>query len=163
MAVTIRPMTAQEFEYFYQWSAEQYSTELAAESPITPAGAVKKAMAELSGMLPDGLHTANHQLMTVEETLRREAVGFIWTVYEVKDGRKQCFICDFAIWEPYRRNGYATAALHLTEEQAVWADCSETVLFVADRNATAKALYQKCGYRLLRQSGRGAYLIKQIP
>jgi len=163
MAVTVRPMTDQEFEYFYQWSAEQYALELAGEASIPKADALKKALSELSGMLPDGLHTANHQLMTVEETARREAVGFIWTIYEITDGRKQCFICDFAIWEPYRRNGYATAALHLAEAQAARSGCTETVLFVADRNAAAKALYQTCGYRLLRQSGSGAYLIRQIP
>ena len=35
--------------------------------------------------------------------------------------------------------------------------------FLADKNIAAKALYEKCGYRFLRQKDNGRYMIKQLP
>ena len=89
-------------------------------------------------------------------------VGFLWTLQEVTEGRRQSFLCDFAIWEHCRRRGYATAALALMEQRAVEDGCQESVLFVADRNTAARALYEKTGYCVLRRLSYGAYMIKQI-
>ena len=162
MAVRIHPMTTEEFEVFRQWSVAHQARELMEERRICHEDAIREAAAEFAQMLPQGLDTARNFLMTVTETELDESAGFVWTLQEETDGRQQSFLCDFAIWEPMRRKGYATAALHLAEQQAMDAGCQESVLFVSDRNEAAKALYRKCGYRVLRSSGHGAYMIKQL-
>ncbi|MBR5564651.1 MAG: GNAT family N-acetyltransferase [Roseburia sp.] len=113
-------------------------------------------------MLPNGLNTEHNYLMTIVEEDSEESAGFIWTIHEETEGKKQSFVCDFAIWESKRRRGYATETLRLVEKNAVEAGCEESMLFVADSNDVARALYEKCGYQILRQAGCGKYMIKQL-
>lgn len=162
MGIKIRRMTNSEFENFYQWSIENHAKELMEELLISQEEAIKEAIEEVAQMLPDGLNTQHNHLISIVEEDSGEVAGFIWTIHEETEGRKQSFVCDFAIWESKRRKGYATATLRLVEKAEAEAGCQESVLFVADRNDAAKALYQKCGYQLLRQESYGKYLIKQL-
>lgn len=162
MPVKIRSMTDSEFVIFRQWSVENHAKELMEECGISEEVAMKKAAEEVAGMLPEGLRTEHHFLMTIVGGESEESAGFLWTIHEETAGRKQSFLCDFAVWEPKRRMGYGTAALNLMERNAAELDCRESVLFVADHNTAARALYEKCGYRILRQAGCGKYLIKEL-
>ena len=162
MAVILRNMTGEEFDIFCQWSIAHHARELTEELHLPAEEAANEARKELSEMLPDGLNTEHHRLMTVAEAACGETAGFIWTLHEETAGRKQSFVCDFAIWEPKRRSGYGTAALRLAEMDAMKAGCQESVLFVSDRNKAAIALYRKCGYQVLRQADYGKYMIKQL-
>ena len=162
MAVAIRYMNKPEFEIFYQWSITQQAAELVEEYAMSENEAIEKAEKEVASMLPDGLHTKHNHLMTIVEEDSGESAGFIWTIHEETNGRKQSFLCDFAIWEAKRRKGYASSALCLLEKAALEAGCQESVLFVADRNHAARVLYEKCGYQILRQAQYGNYMIKQL-
>jgi len=162
MSIRIRKMKKEEFDFFFHWSAEQNVRELMAERCLSREAAVKETEEELAKMLPMGLETPDHCLMTVEKEDTQENLGAIWTIFEESEGKKQSFVCDFVIWEPYRRRGFAEEALRLAEEKAVEAGCRESVLFVADCNAAANALYQKSGYQLLRQADYGKYMVKQL-
>lgn len=160
MSVQIRKMTKAEFELFYHWSVEQNVKELMEELHLSREEAMKKTTAELAQMLPDGLNTEYNHLLTI--VADEECAGFIWTVHEEFEGRKQNFVCDFAIWESKRRKGYGAAALSLVEKHAADAGCQESVLFVSNENDAAIALYQKCGYHLLRPEGYGKYMVKSL-
>lgn len=160
MSVQIRKMTDAEFHIFCHWSVEHQANELAEESGLSREEALQETLKEVAQMLPNGLHTEHNHLMTI--LVNAESAGFIWTLHEQTEGRKQSFLCDFAIWEPQRRKGYGTAALALAEQYAKAAGCQESVLFVADKNVTARSLYQKCGYQVLRQAGCGKYMIKLL-
>ena len=162
MSVMIRKMTEDEFSYVHQWSVEQYTKELMDELQMSEEEAIKKTMEEVSEMLPDGLNTSNNYLMSIIEAESEEMIGFIWTLHEMTDGRKQCFICDFAVWESKQQKGYGKRALDLTEQKAVEAGCQECVLFVNDHNHRAIKLYDKCGYEVLRQEKIGKYMMKQL-
>ena len=162
MSVELIKMTKEEFDGFYAWSIDNHATELMEKQNLSRDDAVRKATAELAAMLPEGLSTPKNLFMTIIDNDCHENIGFIWTLHEVTGGRKQSFICDFTIWENKRRNGYATAALLLAEKQATAAGCQESVLFVSDANTDAKALYDKCGYRILRPAVYGKYMIKDL-
>ena len=162
MPVTLRKMTPDEFDAFRCWSVGDRARELAEGSGFSPEEARRAAAEEFRELLPDGLRTPDHFLMTIVEKAAGEPVGFIWTIHEMTDGRKQSFLCDFVIHEPKRRRGYARAALRLAEEQAAQAGCQESVLFVSDSNTPAKALYEKCGYTLLRPEDGGQYMIRRL-
>lgn len=162
MPTEIRRMTQEEYDYFYAWSVEHHARELMEQSHMPLEKAMKEAGAEFSEMLPEGLDTPHNHLMTILDCDTKENIGFIWTLHEVTEGRKQSFVCDFAIWEAYRRKGYAFEALRQAEKQAANANCVESVLFVSDNNIAANALYQKCSYRVLREKGCGKYMIKPL-
>ena len=162
MSIKLRQMTNEEFEAFCQWSMEHHATEWMEKYHMSREGAVKETKKEVAQMLPNGLRTEHNYLMTVEETDDQEPVGFIWTLHEETAGMKQSFLCDFVICESKRRKGYAVATLGLMEKHAAEAGCLESVLFVADCNHAARALYKKCGYQFLRQAEYGAYMKKQL-
>ena len=162
MSVMIRAMTPDEFRPFYQWSTAQQAAELIEEHHISYEAALQAATKEVDEMLPDGLHTKHNYLMTITEAPRGESAGILCTIHQYAAGKKQSFLCDFAIWESKRRRGYGAAALYLMEKQAIDAGCQESVLFVSDDNTAANALYEKCGYRVLRQSGCGKYMMKPL-
>lgn len=162
MSVKLRKMTADEFKIFCRWSMEYHAKELVEELHISDAEALKRAAQEFAQMLPDGLQTEHNYLLTIAETDSEEAAGFIWTIHEETAGCKQSFLCDFAIWETKRCKGYGETALRLAENRASEAGCVESVLFVADRNMAAKALYEKCGYQFLRRQDYGCYMIKKL-
>ena len=161
MAVTIRPMTGEEFDFFRGCSANLQAEDLMRVRGISREEAAREAEEDLSRMLPKGLRTQDNFLMTVENE-RSETVGFLWTLHESSSGRQQSFLCDLLILEPYRRQGYAAAALTEMEILAARTRCEESVLFVANHNHAAIGLYQKCGYRLLRQMDYGKYMIKRL-
>ena len=155
-------MTNDEFETFHKWSVEHQAKELMEELRISQEEAISETIKEVAEMLPDGIDTPHNYFTTIVDSDSDENIGFVWTRHEVTEGRKQSFICDFAIWESKRRKGYASAALRLAENQAAEAGCVESVLFVKDNNTAATALYRKCGYQVLRQHGYGKYMIKQL-
>ena len=161
MSVNLRQMTEQEFAHFYQWSVAQQTREQMEALGISQEEAESRTIREVQEMLPDGPQTAHNYLMTIE-TDSGENLGFIWTLHEYTDGKKQSFLCDFAIWESKRRHGYGSAALQLAEQKAAQAGCLESVLFVSEDNVAAKALYEKCGYRVLRPQDPGYFMIKQL-
>jgi len=155
-------MTNDEFEIFYQWSIEHHANDLIEECHMSQEAAMKETKKEVAQMLPEGLNTEHNYLMTIKEKGSKEFIGFIWTIHEETEGRKQSFLCDFVIWESKRRKGYATATLCLVEKHAAQAGCQESVLFVADKNFAARALFKKCGYQFLRQENYGKYMVKQL-
>ena len=159
MPVTIREMTDEEYAYFFRWSIQSQAKDLMEEGSCAREEALVIAETELTGILQGPEH---QRLMTVTETASGENIGFIWMLHEQTDGRQQCFLCDFAIWEPYRRKGFGSAALALAEKDASEAGCREVVLFVVSTNAAAKALYEKSGYRQLRPKDTGMYMVKPL-
>ena len=162
MVVKIRSMVSDEFETVQRWSIKHHAAELMEELHMSEEEAIAEATLEFTQLLPDGIHTKHNHLMTIVEAASDETVGFIWTLHEEFQGRKQSFICDFAIWESKRRRGYAAAALYLAEKNAAEAGCQESVLFVRDDNTAARALYEKSGYIVLRQKDSGKFMKKQI-
>ena len=162
MSVILRRMTDAEFEAFCAYSVQDQAKEMMQQNHLPQEAALAEAQKELAEMLPDGIHTEHHSLITIEDAQSNVPVGFLWTIHEETDGKSQSFLCDFVIHAEYRRKGYAAAALHAMEQMAKRTGCEESVLFVANTNAAANALYEKCGYRFLRQMDDGKYMIKQL-
>ena len=162
MEIEVRKMNKEEYEAFYKRSFEHHVKELIDEENMTEEEAKKETHEELASMLPNGLDTEDNYLMTIRRKTDDVQLGFIWTLHEYNEDVKQSFLCDFEIYEQYRRNGYAKEALGAMEAMAGKAGCRESVLFVANDNTPACALYEKCGYAFLRDMEYGKYLKKTI-
>ncbi len=162
MNIRLRTMTAREYGDFLTYSKIHHADELMKEINLTADEALQETEKELKEMLPDGLDTKDNHLMVIEEMADQRIVGFIWYLSEWTGGVKQVFLCDFVIYEPERRKGYATAALGEMEKHAKTHGCEESVLFVANDNAAARNLYAKCGYVFLKKDDYGNFLKKQL-
>ena len=159
--ITIRKMTVSEYEEFYRRSFAHHVLELMEQLDMSKEDAEKETAEELASMLPDGMDTTDNHLMSIVDDNGVQA-GFIWTLHEYNGDVKQSFLCDIEVYEPYRRRGCAAAAVGLMEEFARNEGCSESVLFVADDNTAANALYERCGYSFLRRMEYGRYMKKSL-
>ena len=155
-------MTADEYAAFYHSSFEHHVEELILEEKMSEEEAKAEAKKELLEMLPNGPDTADNCLMAIKRKAGQQMIGYIWTLYEFNDEIKQCFLCDFMIEEAYRRHGYGTQALFLTERIAKEQGCREIVLFAANANRPAEALYRKCGYQVRKPYSYGKYMFKAL-
>ena len=62
------------------------------------------------------------------------------------DDRSSAYLWDFAIFEQYRRGGYASEALRLLKEKVREQGLNPISLHVFGHNHPARELYEKSGY-----------------
>lgn len=158
MSVTLSPMTKEYYKDFYRTSLEHHALELSREGNITPEAAACTAEQELDEMLPMGMDTPGHYLMTV--CSNGVPAGYLWFLTEESDGMHQAFLCDFRIEEACRRRGTGKAAMAEFQKAAAALGCAECTLFVEGCNSPARALYEKCGYGIVKEHNYGFYLKK---
>ncbi|MFE6218265.1 GNAT family N-acetyltransferase, partial [Bacillus velezensis] len=77
MAITLQPMTGQEFQSYLAHSAKHYAEEKVKAGTWLPDEAPELAELAFNDLLPDGLETADHYLWTL--TLDgKENAGWLW-------------------------------------------------------------------------------------
>ena len=162
MTIELRRMNQDEYKIFYERSFKHHVRELMDKENMPLEEAEKETTNELAEMLPEGMDTKDNFLMSIHRSEDDAWIGFIWTLHEMTEDVKQNFICDFEVYEDYRRKGYATETLELMEKEAKTAGCAESVLFVTNDNEAANALYEKSGYQFLRDMEYGRYMKKVL-
>lgn len=162
MEVGLRKMNLQEFESFCEYSINDYIKDLMKEQEITLEEALNQAQKEFTDMLPEGINTTDNSLMMIENVYTEKAVGIIWYLYEIIEGKKQVFLNDFIIYENHRRKGYATAALDKMVYNAKQDGCTQSIIYVWKHNLPGINLYTKCGYTTFRELDDGMYMKKEI-
>ena len=154
MSVFLRDMRPNELSAFRNYSICDYASELMNTQAISPEAALAQAGKEFDELLPGSY------LKIIEHESR--PVGVLWYLTEETDGVQHAFLNDFVIVPEHRRKGYASASLTALAQEAQIQGCTEIRLYVSDDNHAAKALYERCGFQLLRPFGDGAYLHKTI-
>lgn len=154
MSVQLRDMRPNELSAFRSYSISDYARDLMNDHSISPEAALSQAGQEFDALLPSG----------ILRVIQRDscAVGVLWYLTEETDGIRHAFLNDFVIAPEHRRKGCASAALALLAQEALAQGCTEIRLYVSNDNHPARALYERCGYQLLRSAGTGAYLYKAI-
>ena len=94
--------------------------------------------------LPQGYSTPDHFFYYIYSG--EEKVGALALAIYRKDPPTYLYVYDIVIYEPYRRKGYATAALLEAERIGRETGCVRADLNVFARNKGAQALYKKLGY-----------------
>jgi len=154
MSILLREMLPDEQSAFRSYSISDYARELAGDRNISPEAALAQAGQEFDELLPGSF------LKTIE--VYSIPVGVLWYLTEETDSVRHAFLNDFVIAPEHRRKGYASAALKTLAQEAQARGCTEIRLYVSDDNHAAKALYERCGFQLLRPFSGGAYLHKTI-
>ena len=142
--ITLVSMTESEYQSYFESAVVSYAREKVDAGNWTEAEALERSRQEFERYLPQGTQTeANFLFMLVNETGRK--VGYLW--YNIiADRPDSAFIYDFEIYEPFRRQGYATQALKALETHAKLKGVKKLGLHVFGSNLAARELYKKAGY-----------------
>ena len=142
------PMTQSEFEAYLQSAIREYADEKVRAGNWQSAEAMQRSEQEYNQLLPDGLATRNEHLYSIVDDARTRPVGMIW--FERQEGSAQpvAFLCDFIIYEEFRRKGYGRRALAALETKVKEMGLDKISLQVFGHNRAALALCSKMGYEV---------------
>jgi RimJ/RimL family protein N-acetyltransferase len=143
-ALALRPVRAEDFAAWRDTELTEYAQDIS-ENGDTPVDAARrKAEADMTEILPQGLETPNHWMFVLEHD--DEAVGRLWLAEREIDGRRAMFIFDIHVDAGFRGRGFGRAAMQFVEREALARDIHRVELNVFGGNAVARGLYRSLGY-----------------
>lgn len=152
--VMLRPMTIPEYDAFIARSRINYVAALAQSEDFPLDLAQAEADAQIAQLLPQGYATPNHYFWQVvaEDS---EVVGSLWVHH--KPVERRAFIYDIVIDEAQRGKGYGEATMRALEMALRPMRVTHIGLSVFGFNTTARALYDKLGYKVV-----ATHMLKRI-
>ena len=141
----LSPMTLAEYNAWLAESVPDYARDKVAAGEWDAADALALSRAEVEGLLPHGLATANHHLWSIRERIDGASIGTLWVAQQLHGKHRVAYVFDFRIAEAHRRQGHARRALLALEDEARAMDVEGLSLHVFGHNAAARALYESLG------------------
>jgi ribosomal protein S18 acetylase RimI-like enzyme len=138
--ISFRAMTEKEYEIYNEYNIDDYAKELTKAGNCAEKDSLAESTKVMTELLPDGLKTQDHYFFHIEND--NKDIGHLW--YMLKD--KVCFICDFMIYQDFRRQGFAYKSLQHLEDKMSNPDCQHIGLHVFGHNQPAIKLYKKYGF-----------------
>lgn len=157
-SIRFREMSDSEFEKFVESSVLDYSQDLLKSGLCSEENAFERAQKEFNELLPEGKYTKDNFIYMVVNS-DNEDVGIIW--YK-KLTESEAFICDFLIFEKFRKKGYGKQTLLLLDNDAKEKGVSKMRLHVFRFNKTAFSLYNSIGYKIAKEDGGSIFMVKDI-
>ncbi|MNN75540.1 putative N-acetyltransferase YycN [compost metagenome] len=107
---------------------------------------MKQSQEEMTRELPRGLSTEGAYLYSIMEADTDIQAGYIWFNVTEERGRKEAFIYDFYVFEPFQGKGYGKQSLIALDEEARKMNVTKIGLHVFGQNNRAFELYKKMGF-----------------
>ena len=143
--IRLEPMTPAEYQVYIGYAVKQYA-EVRVKAGDDAEGILERAQEEYDKLLPQGLETPNHHLLSIHVDGLDAPVGLIWFEARDKKGRKSAYIFVFEVRAELRGQGYGAATLQALEERVRSMGIHRINLNVFGFNTGAKALYERCGF-----------------
>ncbi|MCI6359216.1 MAG: GNAT family N-acetyltransferase [Clostridiales bacterium] len=157
--VTLRLMTADEFERFRQRNLSRYMQELLLIGKTNvEAHALAEAQGALEEVLPQGLETPRNYIMAAENAAG-ETVGEVWCDTTEAE---TVFLNDFYVYEPHRRRGYGAAMIRAVEALAESQSFGQVMTHVFHTNKVAIAMFTKRGYAPFGGEADGSIFLRKV-
>ena len=139
-------------------SEKSYYHDLIIAEKFDNLALVKKEIKRFRYMFFQGIKTQTASIYAImnEENIK---VGYLW--YEQRNGNS-IYICDFIIFEQYRKQGYGYAALKLLEKKVRDQGISKIMFHVFSFNQNAIKLYRKLGYFVYAYEKGGIRMKKDL-
>ena len=147
-SVRLTPLEGDAYEAWLSYVVPDYAQERVQAGNYHPAEALQRAEQEFRELLPQGPATPGQHLFGIEAVDPGIFVGIVWFAEIQRGPRLEAFIYDLTIYEPYRRRGYALAAMLAAEDEARKLGIDRIGLHVFGYNRGAWALYDKLGYEV---------------
>ncbi len=145
--ITLRKMTQEEYDAWRPVAEAGYAADHVRTGNWSEAEAPGQARKAFDQLLPNGVHTENHNVCSIVDEATGEAVGHLWYFAAPAAGVPSLFVASIGIDEARRRKGYATAALEALEREAAALGAHSVRLHVFGDNTAARRLYAGLGYR----------------
>lgn len=146
--ITLEPMSQAHFCRYLDHLVPEYAQAHVAAGDREPATAIERARGDIASLLPEGLATEDHHLLSVIADGIAEPVGAVWFEVRERDGRKSAFIYDFRIDAAHRGKGYGGATLARIDATLMDMGACHVGLSVLGDNVRARSLYEKHGFRV---------------
>ena len=147
MSVRLEPKPEQDLHAFVERAIPRYAQDQVTAGSWSPEEALEKARGAYARLLPEGGIPDNQHVFSVVDDESGEDVGVVWILIDRDRSVPQAFVCEFEIWEDFRRQGYGTQALHAVEAEIHSQGINQIGLHVFGHNHSARALYEKVGFR----------------
>lgn len=156
--IRFREMSDDEFDKFAGWDILDYSQALIKSGLCTEENAFESAKKSFNGLLPQGKYTNDNFIYVVVNSYN-EDVGIIWYQKYKED---IAFICDFLIFEKFRKQGYGKQTLLLLEKEAKEKGLNKILLNVFKYNKPAFLLYKSLKYKIRDEEAENISMLKNI-
>jgi MFS family permease len=152
--VSVRPMTASEFDTWQRSTAEEFAAEQVTVGRWAHEGAFDRALAVNAELLPRGIRTPRMLFLSGVDPAG-ELVGRAWVGLDHPRGAPDtAFLYDIQVVEARRGGGLGRALLAAVEMAVLDAGSVALELNVFGHNAAAVALYGSSGYAVTTQQMR---------
>ncbi len=145
--VVLTPMTQAEYEGWRAAAEVGYAQSFVDAGALALADAQERSVTQFAELLPDGLATPGHLLMTARDGDQR--VGMIWLELTETAMGLEAFGYDFRVEPALRRRGYGRAVMLATERECVTRGVVAVGLNVFGHNDGARALYESMGFEVV--------------
>jgi ribosomal protein S18 acetylase RimI-like enzyme len=146
--ITLEPMSQAHFRRYLDHLVPEYAQAHVASGDGEPATALERARGDIVSLLPEGLATEDHHLLSVFADGIAEPIGAVWFELRERDGRKSAFIYDFRIDAAHRGKGFGARTLARIDETLKSMGAHHVGLSVLGDNVRARSLYEKHGFRV---------------
>jgi GNAT superfamily N-acetyltransferase len=137
-------MTQADFDGWVEHAIAHYAVARQSADASTPEESMALARKQFGELLPDGLATVDHELLTLWDG--DEQVGTLWLNTRHHADGDHVFGYDFEIREDLRRRGYGRAAMVAAETHCRDRGAVALELNVFGTNLSARALYEEMGF-----------------
>lgn len=139
------PMSAYEFDSYVAAAVPREATQLMDRG--TPSEIASHAALEMvAGLLPLGEATPGHHLCTLRVGEQESPVGWIWFSRDAQRPRGPVALHDLYVFDAYRRQGFACAAIDELEEWAATQGCGSVAVTVDRNNVACRNLFSRIGF-----------------
>jgi GNAT superfamily N-acetyltransferase len=142
--VTLAPMTPAAYEAWLTGAIEHYAQARSTADATSSADALERARTQFAELLPDGLDTPEHELLTLHDG--DQSVGMVWLHTRSHPDGDHVFGYDFEVRTDLRRRGYGRAAMEAVEARCRARGIVALELNVFGDNLGARALYEEMGF-----------------
>jgi ribosomal protein S18 acetylase RimI-like enzyme len=146
--VRLELIGALEYETWLSHTVAEYTAEKVQAGNYHADEAVQRAEQEFRELLPEGPATPGQHLFSIVDAASGDCVGVVWFAEIQRGPRREAFIYDLVVHEPFRRRGYARAAMIALEDEVRRLAIERIGLHVFGHNRAAWALYDQLGYEV---------------
>jgi GNAT superfamily N-acetyltransferase len=149
-ALTLRPMTSDEFEIWQEQVARAYAEEQVTAGTWAPEEALERSRATNAELLPQGRRTP--RMLFLRAVVGDVAVGRVWIGLDHPRGTADCaFLYDVELQEEQRGRGLGRELLRAAEDVVRDHGVNALALNVFAANSRAVHLYTAAGYTVTTQ------------
>ena len=144
--ILLRPMIAAEFERFLAAQIPSFAQAKVANGDWLPEEGLAASRQAFARALPQGLETPQQYLHMLVDAASGQEVGWLWFEVRTEALHQVAYLYEITIFEPFRRQGHALAALESLDRRIRELGLNRIYLHVFTHNPGAIELYQKAGY-----------------